>query len=327
MPRLDIHEQKRRQLFLDIVSQILSLSNKQVEELLSQNQQSSLRLNPLKSNGDPSKLVKQIEDLGVTLEPISWAKNAYQIHGQKALVSQSSLFQNGQIYIQNASSLIPPLALDPKPDEQILDMCAAPGGKASYLAELANNQAKLWLNDNSLSRLKEMQAIMEKMGVNVQAYLNHPGQHLDKFIDIKFDKILIDAQCSNEGQINLTNPRSLKLWRLDRKKSLHQLQKSLLRTAGKLLKPDGTIVYSTCTFAPEENECVLSEVLDDKDKQNWRISPINLGIPNLTQVQAQWQGKKLNPQVAQSLRVKPTTFMEGFFVAKITQSQIPIEPT
>lgn len=308
-------EKRKRELFLDRLAAIFSTKRKVVEPWVKLGLHSSLKFNTLKADLNEESIIEELTNNGLKLVKIPWAAHTYEIEGDKSIATESVHFKNGYYYVQNSSSFMPPLALAPKKGERILDACAAPGGKSLYIAELSNNEAELILNDKSYPRLKDLQSIMQRYDVKVDSYLNQPAQELDVDQLGVFDKILLDAQCSNEGRLDLNHPRAMRFWSLGKSKKLHQLQVSMLEAAYRMLKQGGELVYSTCTFAPEENELVISKMLDRHSDLS--TTELDLQIPNLVPGLQSWEKRKLNPGVVNSRRVIPTPYMEGFFICKL----------
>jgi NOL1/NOP2/sun family putative RNA methylase len=307
-------ENAKRDQFLKRVEQIYGVSPGEAEELVSLEHTSCLRINRL-SDKSPEQILEEIRAAGIEIEPIPWCGDAYYLRSAKRDVSESALFQEGHVYLQNASSLIPPLALDPHPGDAILDVCAAPGGKAAHIASLTGNQGTLWVNDAIKPRAEKMRGILDTFHVKVDHLTGYPGQYLTKFIDRQFDRILLDAQCSGEGMLNLEHPRALRFWSPQRITKFSHLQKKMLVAAFKLLKPGGELVYSTCTFAPEENEETVNHLL--KHYPDATVEPIPLDIPNAVPGLTSWDQKSYDPRLKQALRVVPTEAMEAFFVCRI----------
>jgi 16S rRNA (cytosine1407-C5)-methyltransferase len=225
---------------------------------------------------------------------------------------------SGQVFIQNAASWLPVLALDPKPGETILDVCAAPGGKTSHIAARTNNQAVIWANDNSRARLAKLQANMNRLGAQIATYtLFDATQLARKLAGQQFDKILLDAPCSGEGMMHIQSDKDLATWSVAQIKRLQQIQKRILGQAWELLKPGGTLVYSTCTMAPEENEAVIDYFL--RSKQDAHIQSFEITLPNKVPAVKEWNGRSFNPQTQKCLRLKPSPSIEAFFVCKLVK--------
>lgn len=310
-------ENAKRENFLKRIEEIYDVSPGEAEDLASIEHKSCLRINRL-SDKSPEQILEEIRARGIEIEPIPWCEDAYYLLSAKRDVSESDLFKEGHVYIQNASSLIPPLALAPHPGDAILDVCAAPGGKAAHIASLVGNQGELWVNDAIKPRVEKMREVLDTFHVKYDHLTDYPGQYLTKFIDKKFDRILLDAQCSGEGMVNLEHPRSLRFWSPQRITKFSHLQKKMLVAAFKLLKPGGELVYSTCTFAPEENEDTVDHLLRHFPEAT--VEPIDLNIPNSVGGLKSWNHKSYDPRLKEAVRVLPTEYMEGFFVCKIAKT-------
>lgn len=309
-------ERRKRKLLLDRLQAILDLGRAEIEDRLSSDGLTALRINPLKDR-PAEETLQRLEELGADLEPIPWCPDAYFLHSEKRTVSESELFQQGFVYLQNASSLVPPLALDPQPGDSILDVCAAPGGKAAHLAALVGNRAELWLNDGVKPRVAKMIEILSHLEVRYDQVTQHPGQYLSKLVDRQFDRILLDAQCSGEGMLRLDHPRALRFWSPGRIEKFSRLQKKMLVSAFELLKPGGRLVYSTCTFGPEENEEPVSRLL--KIRPEASVEPIELDLPDTRPGLTSWQGAAFDSRLARAVRILPSRTMEGFFVCRIVK--------
>ncbi len=295
--------------FFERISRIFNTTEEISKEILSRPRKSSFRINTLKTQNieEIAKLTKII--------PIKWCQNAFNIEGDKSLLVASDVFKNSEIYIQNASSLIPPLVLEPKENDVVLDMCAAPGGKTIHIANITNNNAFLYINENDNRRLKNLTEVLSTHNVKIVHCFNQPAQFLHKYTNQKFDKILLDAPCSGEGMIDFTKKNPLVYWSTDKIKKLSFVQKTMLKTAYEMLNPGGVLVYSTCTFAPEENEEVIDYGI--KTLEDLTVEPINIDISNIKTPIIQWNNKNFDNNVLKAIRVTPTEFMEGFFVCKI----------
>jgi 16S rRNA (cytosine967-C5)-methyltransferase len=222
------------------------------------------RVNTLKA--DPGKLLEtwRAEDveydfvrrefLGADMENM-----AFELKSHPPLASLTS-FREGWFYIQDPSTLLAPLELAPKPGETILDLCAAPGGKTTLIAQRMNNEGKVIASDVSDDRLKLIQENCQRLGVACVETINSNRSETPSSRDLQFDRILIDAPCSNTGVLR----RRVDLrWRVspDEIARLQRAQLDLLKLAVPKLKPGGSLVYSTCSLEPEENTVVVQEYL------------------------------------------------------------------
>jgi 16S rRNA (cytosine967-C5)-methyltransferase len=217
------------------------------------------RVNLLKAN--PEELLAQWRDENVEYDFVrrDWLPEnlAFELKSHPPLHKLPS-FQSGQFYIQDPSTLLAVQELEPKPGETILDLCAAPGGKTTYIAQLMRNEGKIIASDIFPDRLKLIEENCKRLGITcVEALL---PSTLDSRPPTQYDRILIDAPCSNTGVMR----RRVDLrWRIQPEEiqRLRDTQLELLHRAVKLLKPDGVLVYSTCSLEPEENSEVIKEFL------------------------------------------------------------------
>lgn len=300
-----------RALFLDRTARALGLSASAVEDALSTGLRSSVRLNPLRGEVEATRA--ELEALGVGLAPLGWAADCFHLRGDKAAVVASPAFAEGRVFLQNAASFVPPVALEPQRGDRILDVCAAPGGKAAHVAALVHNEAELHLND--ALRADKLTEVAGLLGVRAAAITRHPGQYLDKFVAGPFQRVLLDAQCGGEGMIDLRHPKALQFWSMPRIQKYHHLQRSMLQAAWKLLAPGGTLVYSTCTFAPEENEGAVSAFL--RHRPDASVVPVELELPGRRPAVLRWEGESYAPALRGAVRLAPTEDFEGFFVCKL----------
>jgi tRNA (cytosine49-C5)-methyltransferase len=305
--------EQKRNAWIERTAAALAVSPETAERLLATERRQSLRLNPLRRA--PQETLRELRELGWDGVQYTWMPLGLS-RGSLAGASECGPVMRGEAYIQNAASWLPVLALDPKPGEYVLDACAAPGGKASHIAALTDGQAHLWLNDSSKARLIKMQANLARLGVAVDNYTLFDAQHLArKLSGQQFDRILIDAPCSGEGLRNIEREKDVLDWSVAHIKRLQQEQRRILNQAWQLLKIGGTVVYSTCTIAPEENEGVVDFLL--RGHADAAVIPIDIDLPNrVTPVRA-WNGRAYDERLQDSLRLAPSPDIEAFFVCKL----------
>jgi 16S rRNA (cytosine967-C5)-methyltransferase len=214
------------------------------------------RLNSLKT--DAASLTRLWQEQGIGFTPCAWdwtGENlVFELRSHPSLADWDE-FQRGLFYIQDPSTLLAVRELNPQPGENILDLCAAPGGKTTYLAQVMGNRGKILAYDNQPARLKRLAENCARLGTSCVEVAETMPTTADAF-----DKILLDAPCSNSGVLR----RRVDLrWRMrpEELERLREAQAMLLRRAAGLLKPGGKLIYSTCSLEPEENEAVTNGFL------------------------------------------------------------------
>ena len=275
----------------------------------------SFRVNTLKASLREVRV--KLEESGLGVDPVSWCAGAFMLrHGSLRNLQETGCYKQGEIYVQNLSSMIPPLVLDPQPGEDILDLTAAPGSKTTQLAALMQGEGRVVANDNNRVRFFRLKANVELLGArNVELMLAY-GESLGRRYPGRFDRVLVDAPCTAEGRFDVHNPRTYRYWKPAKIREMARKQVKLLFAGLKALRPGGVLVYSTCTFAPEENEAVLDRVLGKFDGR-LELEPMNLAITNRMPGMKTWGEKRYVEELRKSMRVLPTEKMEGFFIARI----------
>jgi len=306
-----------RQTYLNRMSKIFGVREALAERMASVQLKSSIRINTL-SMLSADEIIAKLDALGAELEPIEWCPGAFHLLSDKRTLAESELFQDGHIYIQNASSLIPGLAMAPQAGERILDVCAAPGGKTVHIQALAGGEAEIIANDAMKLRLSKLEEVLTTFHVNNAEITNFEGQFIDRHVEGSFDRILLDAQCSGEGMLDLSHGNALRFWSVERVIKMSYLQQKMLTAAWKVLKPGGVLIYSTCTFGPEENEGPVSRHL--KHNVDAAIEPIDLDIPGRAPGLKSWDGQPFHVDLKHAIRVLPSKFLEGFFVCRLRKT-------
>ncbi|MHC1585113.1 MAG: NOL1/NOP2/sun family putative RNA methylase [Candidatus Syntropharchaeia archaeon] len=269
----------------------------------------SIRVNTLKTT--VPELKEKLEKRGWKLKPIPWCEEGFWIWGKDERLGSLPEHEMGHFYIQEAASMIPPIVLDPKPGEKILDMCASPGGKTTQIAQYMKNKGKLIANDIREDRIAILKRNLLRMGVRNCTVTQMPGQH---FKDVKFDKILVDAPCSGTG--TMRNWNSVEKWNPEIFRRISYEQKSLLHHAYCVLRRGGILVYSTCSFEPEENESVVDYLL--KRHKKTELEEIDLKGIKRSEPILEFEGKTFDSRIERCLRIwHHDNDTSGFFVAKI----------
>ncbi|MCM8778625.1 MAG: RsmB/NOP family class I SAM-dependent RNA methyltransferase [Candidatus Omnitrophica bacterium] len=273
----------------------------------------TFRINSLKIN--PSTAVEDLKRGGLSTERVSWYPEAFILRdaGKKEL-QETELYKNGEIYIQGLSSMLPPLILNPSPGEYVLDLAAAPGSKTTQMAALMKNSGKIVAVEQAKERFFKLLNNLKQQGVTNTEVVLGRGEHIWLKFREYFDKVLLDAPCSSEARFDTTNPKTFLYWKEKKIKEMVRKQKRLLFSALHSVKPGGKVLYSTCTFSPEENEGIVNWVLR-KFAGKVVLRKINLKLPNLMPGLKTWGGKDFLPEIGYCLRVLPNSNMEGFFLA------------
>jgi len=223
----------------------------------------------------------------------------------------------GYYYVQEVCSMMSVIALDPKPGELILDLCASPGSKTTQIAAKMENSGTLIANDLKMDRIAILASNLERAGVSNSIVTKNDAIALSERLsknNFKFDKILLDAPCSGEGTLR-SSSKTFLIWNEKVVNKLSRLQKKMIAEALKCLKVGGTLVYSTCTHGPEENEHVVNFAL-----QNFpvKVEKINLPLKCRPGV-VKWDKEEYRKEVTNTCRIYPQdNDSEGFFVSKLT---------
>ena len=213
-----------------------------------------LRANGLKISADElKKLLPHIK------EPVSWCKDGFY-YGTDFRPGKSPYYHAGLYYIQEPSAMSSAAVMDVSPGQRVLDLCAAPGGKSTQIAAKLAGSGLLVSNDVSATRARALLKNIELSGAVNIVITNEPPARLAARFSGYFDRILVDAPCSGEGMFR-RDPDALKAWTKRKPEACSVLQREILHFAAMMLKPGGRLMYSTCTFAPEENELMIEEFL------------------------------------------------------------------
>ena len=263
----------------------------------------TLRVNTLKAK--VSYICSVLSGNNIEYEKVSWNNEALIIKNANEIdIKELEIYKNGEIYLQSLSSMMPAIILEPKENEDILDMTAAPGGKTTQIAALTNNKANITACEMNTVRADRLKYNVEKQGATSVTVLKEDSRRLNDYFS--FDKILLDAPCSGSGTILLNNERTYKNFSENLVKKTIKSQKDLLKKAIKILKPGHELVYSTCSILKQENENIIKEIIE---KGQAEVMPINeeklKDIP------------KLKSNIDGALTVCPNEYYEGFFVVKL----------
>lgn len=252
------------------------------------------------SGGSPGEqLAARLASRGYRCEAVEWCPGALRVPGlQRPGVSLE--YYLGIYHVQEEISMAPAVALDPRPGERVLDLCAAPGGKTTQLGVRMQNRGTLVANDVRPGRLRALRANCERLGLLNVAVTHGDGTRFPLEAG-PFHRILLDAPCSCEGNVREFGGSSWEGREAEPISGRAGLQATLLGRAWKLLRPGGTLLYATCTFAPEENEMVLDHVLKDDAAVVACQIPGLRAAPGVTE----WEGRSLRPDCTNVARYWP----------------------
>jgi 16S rRNA C967 or C1407 C5-methylase (RsmB/RsmF family) len=220
--------------------------------------------------------------------------------------------------VQNLSSQLPPALLGPEPGERVLDLCAAPGSKTGQIAALMENEGEIAAVEKVRPRFFRLRDNLDQQGATAVRTFLRDGQGVWKHRPEHFDRVLVDAPCSTEGRFDTEDPDSTAFWHEGKAREMARKQGKLLWSGIQALRPGGTLVYATCTFAPEENEAVVDRALRTFGEAV-EVVPLDLGLPNARPGREGWGKRTFDPQVRGTARVLPTAEWEAFYVAKLVK--------
>ncbi len=276
-----------------------------------------IRLNPFK--GAASVTLERLLADGFQLTPLAVCPGAFLIQGAgQERFSDRACVREGSVYQQAPSSLLPAVVLAPAPGEKVLDACAAPGSKTTQMSVMMDNSGEVLAVEVVKGRFYKLKSVCGLLGADNVRFKLSDMRRL-RFPEPVFDRVLVDAPCSSEGRFKTAEPKSMLYWSLRKIKEMSHKQKGILLNASRALKPGGTLVYSTCTFAPEENEEVVDWFLR-KTAGEFPLEPFSLpGVPRYPSLAA-WNGHPYRQDVSATWRVLPDGTYNGFFLAKFVRT-------
>ncbi len=284
---------------------------------------SSLRVNTLL--GEHAEVLAALDAAGIEHLPVSWYDEAFLLpQAAPRDFWELDVYQQGKIYLQSLSSMLPALALNPKADEDILDMCAAPGGKTTLMAALRGAGRGITACELHAPRAEKLQHNLSVQGATNVNVMCTDARRLDSWFS--FDKVLLDAPCSGSGTIWLGDAKLDKRFNPGLLAKVRKQQAALLSKALELVKPGGTLLYSTCSVLKQENEEQVNAALK-KAKRNgsYKIVPVTLNDASFEPATSADATAAADPgviptlpsSIEDALTVCPTRSYEGFFACKI----------
>ncbi len=259
--------------------------------------------------------INRLKKLDLQVEPLPWFSAGLRVSGKFELLSHTIEYGLGYYYIQEGASMVPPVALTPQPNHMVLDMCAAPGSKATQIAQIMQNKGVIICNDRNFRRITVLGHNLQLCGVTNVIVFCQDGRMLSQNLQLDFDRVLVDAPCTASGHLR-SKPPQFDSPSERRLATLQNLQKGLLTTGFRLLKPGGFCVYSTCSLHPEENEDVVQHLLRKFPEARIQ-APLVPGLkshPGLTT----WADRAYDSSIERCLRIYPhDNDTDGFFLALI----------
>jgi len=281
----------------------------------------SFRVNPLRATEDA--VLTALRALGLAPGPVPWCPGAFTVPAaDRERLTRSAPAEDGSLYIQGLSSMWAALALAPTPGDEVLDLCAAPGGKTLHLAALLEGRGGLAAVEAVRPRFFRLRANLARGGAtDVRLYLKD-GRRVGQAVPGRFDRVLVDAPCSSEARFDARDPGTWAHWSLRKVREAARKQRGLLRSGLDALRPGGALVYCTCSFAPEENELIVDEALRAFAGEVV-VAPLPRALRELPDVRpalTSWGERELDPALAEAARIFPNEAMAGFFLTRLVRA-------
>lgn len=289
-------------------------SQNQVKEILKHHQEPpalTIRLNLMK--GDVQSIIDQLKNDGVAVKHLSWMKESYIVEKADQLITSTNAYENGLFHIQSIVSMLAVHWLDPQPGEIVVDVAAAPGGKTTHICQRMKNQGKIIARDISSTRLAQINEHASRLGCHIIHTSVKNGAEYDESMDKKADRVLVDAPCSSMGMIR-KKPELKLIYKEEDFSQLPALQEKILENSSYMVKPGGTLVYSTCTYFSDENASVISSFLAKNHEFELQHLKTDLLHVDLSSAMDDDGMIKLGPHIHPML--------DGFFVAKLVRKQV-----
>ncbi len=264
----------------------------------------SVRVNTLKATIQEIMEVFRVN--GITFQRTGAVPNSLIVTNKKEnSIEKLDIYKLGKIYLQNLSSQVPVLILDPKPGEKVLDMCSAPGSKTTQIAAMMQNSGVLVANEIDQIRFEKLKHNINMQGVKIAELELGNAVSIGEKHPEKFDKILLDVPCSAEGKINIKEPRTHKFWSEKVVRENAKLQHRLILSGLKSLRSGGLMVYSTCSLMRDENDDIIEFAVGELGKAI-RVERVSLELSNSV------VGKY-------GVTILPNAVWEGFYCSRIVK--------
>jgi len=269
----------------------------------------TLRVNALRASAQ--ELASFLRERGVRFRTVPWCAQAFVLsEARERDVEQWDWYQEGRLYVQSLSSMIPALALEPQPGERVLDIAAAPGSKTTQMAGMMENQGRILAVDPDAIRAERLSYNVALQGCrNVDVRVGR-GEKIGSEMPASFDRVLLDVPCSGEGRFIVGAPSTTRAWSRKLVTDRARLQKKLMASGVQALRPGGVLVYSTCTLNMAENE----------DAVQWALETFNVETEKMPfSIPGSWAGvsRGRDPGISKALRLFPDAEREGFFICRL----------
>lgn len=279
---------------------------------MSEKRLTTLRVNTIKFNMED--LLKILQKENIEYENVEWYNDALIIkNADEKKIQNLDIYTNGYIYLQSLSSMIPPIILNPKKEEKVLDLTAAPGSKTTQMAAMMENDGYILANELDKIRCDRLKYNVHMQGAEIVEVINMPGENVGEKYPNTFDKVLLDVPCSGEGRFLVSDEKTYKNWSTKQVQDLVEIQKKLFESAVEALKAGGEMVYSTCTLNLKENEEIVNYAIKNL---NVKVEEINIELKD----KAKGISKGYDTCLKNTIRVLPNKYQEGFYVAKIIKN-------
>ncbi len=270
------------------------------------------RPNLLKCNAADLRL--ELESAAFEISDLDYPSGTFTVPAdQRRALTEHAAWSEGRLWIQNPSSMLPPILLDAQAGEDVLDLAAAPGSKT---LQLAATGARLTAVEKNRGRFFKLKANLKSQAAPEVETRMADGTGFWRGREESFHKILLDAPCSSEGRFRVNDPKSYAYWSPRKIREMKRVQFRLAISAIRMLRPGGIMAYSTCTFAPEENEGILDKLLS-RFEGVLEIVPLDLPLKNVQNGLSEWESRSFAPEISAARRVLPDGLFEGFFLALI----------
>lgn len=298
----------RRRLPADFVEELHALFPQSAAERIlkgmGERRSTAFRANTLKATG--AEVVRILHERHVRHRRPPWCAEAFVLADlDERDVESWDLYADGRIYVQGLSSMVPALALAPRPGERVLDLAAAPGSKTTQMAAMMGNRGAILAIEPNAVRAQRLAYNVRMLGCAIVEVRRAWGEKLGAEQPEAFDRVLVDAPCSGEGRFTAADPRTWWSWSRHRVNECARVQRRLLASGARALKPGGALVYATCTLNADENEAVVESALAAFPLA---VEPVPVRVPGAL------PGLR---GLDRAVRILPDRDYEGFFICRM----------